>query len=72
MEMPTWILRKIDAKTGTVNYSILKPGLKVYELSSISSNTKEEEPGMLFGGKENYILFYTKNGNILHLEQGNW
>lgn len=69
---PIWVLKKTDAKAGTINYSILKPGLKVYEVKVLSANTKEEEPGLLFFGKENYILFYTKNGNALHLEQGNW
>ncbi len=69
---PIWVLKKTDAKAGAVNYSVLKPGLKVYEVKTISTNPKEEEPGMLFFGKETYILFYIKGGNILHLENGSW
>lgn len=71
-EFPVWILKKVDAKTGTINYSTLKPGLKTYELKAITTNQKEEAPGMLFFGKSDYVLFYTKGGNILHLEVGNW
>lgn len=71
-DMPVWILKKTDAKANTINHSILRPGLKVYETKSISTNTKEENPGMLFYGKQNYILFFTKNGNVLHLENGTW
>lgn len=71
-EMPVWILKKTDAKTNTIHHSILRPGVKVYETKSISINPKDENPGMLFYGKENYILFFTKNGSVLHLENGNW
>ncbi len=71
-EMPVWILKKTDIKTETINYSTLKPGLKIYELRSLSTNQKNEDPGILFFGKSEYVLFYTKNGNILHLEIGNW
>lgn len=71
-EFPVWILKKIDAKTGAINFSTLKPGLKTYELKSISTNQKEEAPGMVFFGKSDFVLFYTKGGNILHLEVGNW
>ena len=71
-EFPVWILKKIDAKTGAINFSTLKPGLKTYELKAITTNQKEEAPGMLFFGKSEYVLFYTKGGNILHLEVGNW
>jgi hypothetical protein len=71
-EFPTWMLKKTDPKTGTINYSLLKPGVKVYELKPISTNPKDEEPGMLFMGKENYILFYSRGGTVLHLENGSW
>jgi hypothetical protein len=71
-EMPVWILRKTDPKTNTINFSSLKPGLKVYETKAISTNAKEEEPGMLLFGKDSYVLFYSKGGTILHLEIGNW
>jgi hypothetical protein len=71
-EFPTWILKKTDAKTSTVNYSQLKPGAKVYELNVIGNNPKEEEPGILFFGKENFLFFHTKGGTILHLENRTW
>ncbi len=71
-EFPVWVLKKTDSKTGTINFSTLKPGLKTYELKAISTNQKEEAPGMLFFGKSDYVLFYTKGGNILHLEVGSW
>lgn len=71
-ELPVWVLKKTDPKTNTINYSLLKPGLKVYETKPITTLSKEENPGMLFFGKDNFILFFTKNGNVLHLENGNW
>jgi len=71
-EFPVWILKKIDAKSGTINYSTLKPGIKTYELKAISANQKEEYPGILLFGKSDYVLFYTKASNVLYLEIGNW
>ncbi|MBK6523742.1 MAG: hypothetical protein IPG08_16325 [Sphingobacteriaceae bacterium] len=71
-EFPVWVLKKTDSKTGTINFSTLKPGLKTYELKAISTNQKEEAPGMLFFGKSDYVLYYTEGGNILHLEVGSW
>jgi hypothetical protein len=71
-EFPIWILKKTDIKTSSINFSALKPGLKTYELKAITTNQKEEDPGMLFFGKSDYVVFYSKNGNILHLEVGNW
>jgi hypothetical protein len=71
-EFPMWILKKSDIKTSTINFSSLKPGLKTYELKAITTNPKEEDPGMLFFGKSDYVLFYSKNGNLLHLEVGSW
>jgi len=69
---PVWALKKTDLKTNTVNYSILKPGKKVYETVALLTVNKEDTPALINISKTKFVLSYTKNSSLLHLEISEW
>jgi hypothetical protein len=71
-EMPNWLLKKIDQKTNSIVFSVLRPGAKVYELKNVAKIVKENNPGILPLSKESYCLYQTKENARLVLEMGNW
>lgn len=69
---PKWLLKKSHPKSGLISYSILKPGLKSYELNLVNEYSKDQNSGLIVLNTENFAIFSQTSETNFSIKLSKW
>ncbi len=67
-----WLLSKSNLKKNTINYSVLSPVKKIYQVSSTDDILKTNAPGFILLSNTRYVLFSQIEETKFQLKLYNW
>lgn len=69
---PKWLLKKSYPKSDLISYSILKPGLKSYELNLVNEYNKDQNSGLIVLNTESFAIFSQTSETNFSIKLSKW
>lgn len=67
-----WLLTKSNPKKNSVNFSVLAPDKKIYQVKSLDDYTKSSQPGILSVSQNAMVIFSQTEETKFQLKTYNW